>query len=122
MWNLALLIPEPERFTRVYRGQGELIDHLLVSHALIGAVSEVTTGEWTCPPSGTTRTGVWTRRDLITGPSWRPSTSDHVDLVIEGGLWLNLIGIVSITLVTMTLLIMGLRVVGLLDDQVQGVD
>ncbi len=44
LWNLAPLIPEPARFSRVYRGRGELIDHLLVSHALVGAVSEVTTG------------------------------------------------------------------------------
>ena len=44
LWNLAPQIPAEERFSRVYRGRGELIDHLLVSHALISAASEVTTG------------------------------------------------------------------------------
>ena len=32
MWNLAPLIPEQRRFTRVYRGRPELIDHIFVSH------------------------------------------------------------------------------------------
>jgi predicted extracellular nuclease len=35
LWNLAPLIPDDQRFSRVYRGRGELIDHLLLSHALI---------------------------------------------------------------------------------------
>jgi endonuclease/exonuclease/phosphatase family metal-dependent hydrolase len=35
MWNLAPLIPEDERFTRRYRGRGELIDHIFVSHHLV---------------------------------------------------------------------------------------
>lgn len=49
MWNLAPLIPEDQRFTRVYRGRGELIDHLLVSHALTGTVADVTTGTSPAP-------------------------------------------------------------------------
>ena len=32
IWNLAPLIPEERRFSRVYRGRPELIDHTLVSH------------------------------------------------------------------------------------------
>lgn len=44
LWNLAPSIPEDQRFTRVYRGQGELIDHILVSHALLSAVTTVGTG------------------------------------------------------------------------------
>ncbi|WP_139084313.1 hypothetical protein [Nesterenkonia sp. F] len=44
MWNLAPLIPEVERFTRVYRGRGELVDHLMVGHALTKAVESVTIG------------------------------------------------------------------------------
>ncbi|WP_210602859.1 endonuclease/exonuclease/phosphatase family protein [Brevibacterium oceani] len=44
MWNLEQLIPEKERFTRIYRGQRELIDHILVSHALTDSVESVTTG------------------------------------------------------------------------------
>lgn len=38
LWNLAPLIPEKQRFSRVFEGQGELIDHLLVSHALLARV------------------------------------------------------------------------------------
>jgi endonuclease/exonuclease/phosphatase family metal-dependent hydrolase len=49
LWNLAPLIPEPQRFSRVYRGRGELIDHLLVSHVLVKAVQTVTTGEIELP-------------------------------------------------------------------------
>ncbi len=44
LWNLAPLIPEDQRFSRIYRGRHELIDHLLVSHALVGTVRSVTTG------------------------------------------------------------------------------
>jgi hypothetical protein len=49
LWNLAPLIPEDQRFSRVYRGRGELIDHLLVSHVLVKAVRTVTTGEIELP-------------------------------------------------------------------------
>lgn len=41
LWNLAPLIPEAERFSRIYHGRGELIDHLLVSKALLDRVEEV---------------------------------------------------------------------------------
>jgi endonuclease/exonuclease/phosphatase family metal-dependent hydrolase len=44
LWNLAPLIPEEQRFSRIYRGRHELIDHLLVSHALVTTVTSVTTG------------------------------------------------------------------------------
>ena len=43
LWNLAPLIPEDQRFSRVYRGHGELIDHMLVSRALLEKVTEVRT-------------------------------------------------------------------------------
>jgi endonuclease/exonuclease/phosphatase family metal-dependent hydrolase len=50
LWNLAPLIPEERRFTRVFRGRRELIDHVLVSHALVRRVARVdTTPE--APPS-----------------------------------------------------------------------
>ena len=44
-WNLAPAIPEAERFSRVYRGRGELIDHLFASHWLVndGRLGEVRT-------------------------------------------------------------------------------
>jgi endonuclease/exonuclease/phosphatase family metal-dependent hydrolase len=44
LWNLAPLIPEPDRYSRIYRGRRELIDHLLVSHALLGSVTAVGAG------------------------------------------------------------------------------
>jgi len=49
LWNLAPLIPEDQRFSRIYRGRGELIDHLLVSHVLVKVVQTVTTGEIEIP-------------------------------------------------------------------------
>jgi endonuclease/exonuclease/phosphatase family metal-dependent hydrolase len=49
LWNLAPFIPEERRFTRRYRGRNELVDHILVSQALVRAVVRVdTVGE---PPS-----------------------------------------------------------------------
>lgn len=50
LWNLAPLIPQERRFSRVFRGRGELIDHLLVSHALVQLVEQVDTGPGE-PPS-----------------------------------------------------------------------
>lgn len=44
LWNLAPLIPADRRFSRVFRGRRELIDHVLVSHALVGRVESVDTG------------------------------------------------------------------------------
>ena len=35
MWNTANLIPEAKRFTRLYRGRKELLDHIFVSHFLV---------------------------------------------------------------------------------------
>ncbi|GAA3240624.1 endonuclease/exonuclease/phosphatase family protein [Actinocorallia longicatena] len=43
LWNLSPRLPEGERFSRVYQGRGELIDHLLVSHALLARATEVHT-------------------------------------------------------------------------------
>ena len=50
LWNLAPMLPEERRFSRVFRGRGELIDHLLVSHALVHPVEQVDTGPGE-PPS-----------------------------------------------------------------------
>jgi predicted extracellular nuclease len=41
LWNLAPLIPEERRYSRIYRGQGELIDHILISRALLEKVTSV---------------------------------------------------------------------------------
>ena len=43
LWNTAGFIAAGERWSRVYRGRRELIDHVLVSHALIDAVQSATT-------------------------------------------------------------------------------
>jgi endonuclease/exonuclease/phosphatase family metal-dependent hydrolase len=43
LWNLAPLIPANERFSRVYQGRHELIDHIMVSRALLDHVEEVHT-------------------------------------------------------------------------------
>jgi predicted extracellular nuclease len=50
LWNHAPLIPGDCRFSRVFRGRRELLDHILVSHALVQRVEGVDTwpGE---PPS-----------------------------------------------------------------------
>ncbi|WP_448638655.1 endonuclease/exonuclease/phosphatase family protein [Geodermatophilus sp. URMC 63] len=40
LWNLAALIPADQRFSRRHRGRGELIDHILVSHALVHSVGD----------------------------------------------------------------------------------
>jgi len=47
LWNTAALIPEEDRWSRMYRGRRELIDHVLCSHALIRAVRGATTGRLT---------------------------------------------------------------------------
>ena len=44
LWNTVGFLDEAERWSRVYRGRREMIDHVLVSHPLIGAIEEVTTG------------------------------------------------------------------------------
>lgn len=43
MWNLALRIPLEQRFSRVFRGRRELIDHVFASRALLSPLPTVTT-------------------------------------------------------------------------------
>lgn len=43
LWNLAPLIPPEQRHSRTYHGRLELIDHILVSHALVNRVGKATT-------------------------------------------------------------------------------
>jgi len=71
LWNLAGRIPEPQRFSRTYRGRGELIDHILVSRALVDLVADggVTTDTAGPAPSITDDPG--TRRDAP-GSDHRP--------------------------------------------------
>lgn len=42
LWNLAPRIPEAQPFSRIYRGRKELIDHIFVSHALVGKIAQDT--------------------------------------------------------------------------------
>ncbi|MFI7340727.1 endonuclease/exonuclease/phosphatase family protein [Streptomyces sp. NPDC050085] len=44
LWNVAPLIPEDQRFSRVYAGRRELIDHVFVTHALTGRITRAGTG------------------------------------------------------------------------------
>jgi endonuclease/exonuclease/phosphatase family metal-dependent hydrolase len=50
LWNLAWRIPAERRHSRRFRGRDELIDHILVSHALVHDVESVDTGPGE-PPS-----------------------------------------------------------------------
>ena len=43
MWNLAPLIPEDQRFSRIYRGRQELIDHIFASHRMLKTTPMVST-------------------------------------------------------------------------------
>jgi endonuclease/exonuclease/phosphatase family metal-dependent hydrolase len=43
MWNLALRIPAEQRFSRVFRGRRELIDHVFASRMLLSPLPTVTT-------------------------------------------------------------------------------
>ncbi|MGQ0575013.1 MAG: endonuclease/exonuclease/phosphatase family protein [Pseudonocardia sp.] len=40
LWNLTARIPAEQRFSRRYRGRDELIDHILVSHLVVGLVRD----------------------------------------------------------------------------------
>jgi endonuclease/exonuclease/phosphatase family metal-dependent hydrolase len=44
LWNLAPRIPEAHRYSRIFNGRRELIDHILVSKALLGGATDVDTG------------------------------------------------------------------------------
>lgn len=72
LWNLAPLIPEDERYTRIYRGRRELVDHILVSHSLLDALQEAGTGPGQPPSIADTPTA---RRD-------EPG-SDHRPVVVR---------------------------------------
>jgi predicted extracellular nuclease len=43
LWNLGPLIPEEQRFSRIYRGRPELIDHIFTSHRMLKTAPEVST-------------------------------------------------------------------------------
>lgn len=75
LFNLAPLLPEGERQTRVYRGRGEIIDHIFVSRALLERVDE-----------GSVRAPVPDRLPSITdNPKERPQrqASDHAPVLVS---------------------------------------
>ena len=41
LWTLAPRIPAEHRFSRIFEGQPELIDHILISHALLAKLTSV---------------------------------------------------------------------------------
>ena len=49
MWNTAELIDETKRFSRLYRGRLELIDHVFVSHFLVTGTRTVDVTTVTAP-------------------------------------------------------------------------
>jgi endonuclease/exonuclease/phosphatase family metal-dependent hydrolase len=72
LWNLAPLIPADRRYSRIYRGRRELIDHVLVSHPLVGKVVRVDTSTSAL-------------RSITEEPSERRDEpgSDHSPVVVE---------------------------------------
>jgi endonuclease/exonuclease/phosphatase family metal-dependent hydrolase len=55
LWNLHLRIePESRRFSRVFNGRPEMIDHILVSHTLVNRVDSVDTSTPSLPSIGET--------------------------------------------------------------------
>ncbi|MCU7826409.1 endonuclease/exonuclease/phosphatase family protein [Kitasatospora sp. DSM 101779] len=49
LWNLAPRILEQGGFSRIFEGQHELIDHIMISHALLAKFQEVSTGNEKLP-------------------------------------------------------------------------
>jgi hypothetical protein len=44
--NDRWFLSDEERFTRLYEGQGELIDHIYVSRGLLGEAEDLKAGRW----------------------------------------------------------------------------
>ncbi len=74
LFNLAPLIPEAERYSRVFRGRRELIDHIFVSNALRPHVTSVGT-----------RTGGEPLPSITENPSARRNApfSDHAMVLVD---------------------------------------
>ncbi len=79
LWNLSALIPEQTRYSRIYQGRGELIDHLLVSQGLRESADRDSVRSMV-EESDNGRPGLPSIDDL---PSNRPasSASDHAPVV-----------------------------------------
>ena len=72
LWNVAPLIPAERRYTRIYRGRRELIDHVLVSKAVVDRVTRVDTATTDLP-------------SIDDDPSRRRDAagSDHAPVIVE---------------------------------------
>jgi hypothetical protein len=44
LFNLAPKLPPDQQYSRIYRGRRELIDHILISHALLATTLNVQSG------------------------------------------------------------------------------
>jgi endonuclease/exonuclease/phosphatase family metal-dependent hydrolase len=73
LWNLAPLMPEGKNYSRVYEGRQELIDHVLVSAALVKPTDAITVEAVIGQPLPSIATDPNVRRD-------QPS-SDHAPVV-----------------------------------------
>jgi endonuclease/exonuclease/phosphatase family metal-dependent hydrolase len=76
LWNVApRILPEDRRFSRVFNGRPELIDHILVSHALVHDLDSVTTGTTDLP-------------SVTNDPSERrdATASDHAPVIARFGI------------------------------------
>jgi endonuclease/exonuclease/phosphatase family metal-dependent hydrolase len=73
LWNLAPLMPEGKNYSRVYQGRQELIDHILVSAALVKPTDAISVEAIISQPLPSIATDPNARRD-------QPS-SDHAPVV-----------------------------------------
>jgi endonuclease/exonuclease/phosphatase family metal-dependent hydrolase len=73
LWNLAPLMPEGKNFSRINQGRKELIDHILVSAALVKPISAITVAAVIAQPLPS----------ITTNPNFRRNqpTSDHAPVV-----------------------------------------
>jgi hypothetical protein len=79
MWNLAPLLTAPA-YTRIYRGRGELIDHIFASHRLVNPTNLPKVGTVAVTPlPSMTDTPVPHRRR--TTPPWSPRSPCECDQV-----------------------------------------
>ena len=53
LWNIAPKLPENRAYSRIFNGRPELIDHILISHALALRLESADTGSTDLPSVGT---------------------------------------------------------------------
>lgn len=75
LWNIAPLIPEKERYSRVYQGRPELIDHILVSKTLVDKVTAASAGSATLGKTPSITDNPRPRKDKP-GSDHRPVVAD----------------------------------------------